>query len=182
MDSLPWLNVTTVLPTPNECSECSDFEINKFIPTSPSDDYPTLVQSQSPETPHGRPVYSNIKLGAYTITFKNQGSAWEVARYNYSTGTWNIKNVTCYLKMCGINMADIEKIQSYTNTNVPPVQMLLPPILKHNIGFSEDIFVESIMHLLFEGVLKTILAKIVPTYLKKTIVSNKFMNQLIYFS
>ena len=72
MDSLPWLNVTTVLPTPNECSECSDFEINKFIPTSPPDDYPTLVHSQSPETPHGRPVYSNIKLGAYTITFKNQ--------------------------------------------------------------------------------------------------------------
>ena len=49
----------------------------------------------------------------------------------------------------------------------PPDEPVLPPILKEDSELSEDLFVESSLHHLFEGIHRTIIIEMFPPVLTK---------------
>ena len=90
-NSLPTLDVTEIQIQTYFCTECSDFEISKFKPVPPPDNYPKEVHPQSPPLPENRPVGPTVTLGVYFPTFRNQIMAWNASRHNYTTNLWNEK-------------------------------------------------------------------------------------------
>ena len=82
---------------------------------------------------------------------------------------WSLDRCQCDLsfEMCGVNSDSIKNIADHPATEVPQLIDLLPPIIKHDHGINEECFLESPMHHLVEGTLKTLINKILSGLLKK---------------
>ena len=165
--SLPECSHFTLPVENNVCSQCADSNSANFIKVDPPEDYPDSVHVTSPTAPPGRPVGKDTSIGSFYPTFANMNTVWKFAYHNYSTGEWDEKNVLCYLRLCGVNNATSKSILKRNDNNaLPRLVDIIPPIIKSNLGIRESVVVESVMHLLFEGILKTIMTKILPDFLK----------------
>ena len=150
----------------SSCVLCSDFDYNRERNKTKSsliDNYPTSLLDDSPPTPPGRGVGKNVSLGECHPTPQNTKTAAECARHNHSKGHWGTQTTECFLRLCCCNT----QLQTVVIKTPPTEEMKLPRII-NKPTLKMNLFVESLMHLLFEGILgKSLIGEIANNLLFK---------------
>jgi len=168
-----------------ECQFCSDWDFyrprnsRRMIET----DYPTTLDRDSPPCPPGREVGEEQPLmKPIRLTYDVLSMSCTVAHHNYSNKTWTQDIAKCYMKHCGVN----GKLQSLVcesakanhsrllpaahrgarrEYRVPQIPLQLPALLTDQ-PIDIRCFIESVEHLLFEGLHSDVLDFLLPNVLK----------------
>jgi len=157
--------------TPNrKCGKCCDFD---FLATSRAAEfsvpnkYPTSKHVDSPPLPVGRDIVKDNrtkKLRPIKLSYNILVNGVKAACYNLHTKQWKIVETRTYLKTLGISSSLTEKViahavnnnQNYIDANECVDTVLLPKIWNDKT-FSIDQFLETPMHHLFEGIIKSLI-------------------------
>ena len=143
---------------------CADFELcraktNIDLPRN----YPTIIHKDSPPLPCERNVGPNITAhGCYKFTLESQRQAMIGAHYNYHNNTWSEEQFDTYMRCCGISTSTRNMLKTDANN------AKLPAIYGDNRKeIDRSMFVESIMHHLFEGIHELLVMDVFPPILTK---------------
>ena len=175
------------LPLPN-CSHCLNWDILKESPLAiypMPKDYPTIEQKERCRT---ITIEDKQYLKPFRIEYRGLRDAIEFAHNNLVEGSWTKKNCEAYLKVEGMNDTVAEKVNLhavmsqciYPDSQDPPNQLLLSFLRQHPEQFNMmpspalwernntllSTHVDCIMHMLFLGMVKTVVAHHVPKWLK----------------
>ena len=153
----------------NPCGYCCDFNyiskkgVNQFtLPTN----YPKKMHPNSPTPPKERDIKKASKdsfLFPIKLSYKILIQGLEFAVFNFYKKVWSKKETMEYLKLLGvgtrvstyaINYA-ISKTNDYNDCNSLFKTFVYPSMWKSNINLED--FLETPMHHLFEGIVKTII-------------------------
>jgi len=161
--------INTKRKRPNSCSYCCDFDyyslkdINTFdIPKK----YPKKKHPKSPIPPQGREIeqtWNEKKMRPLKLTYDILLKGLEFAVFNYHTKCWSKSEASEYLRLLGIGSQTTNYALNYAATypsKTQNVQELFkdfkyPSLWKS--GLQLDNFVETPMHHLFEGIIKSII-------------------------
>ena len=153
----------------NPCGYCCDFNyiskksVNQFILPS---NYPKKMHPNSPPPPKERDIKKATKdsfLYPIKLSYSILTQGLEFAIFNYYKKVWSKKETVEYLKLLGvgtristyaINYAN-SKTTEYNNSESLFETFVYPSMWKSNIHL--DNFLETPMHHLFEGIVKTII-------------------------
>ena len=154
---------------PNSCGYCCDFDYNTLkdvntfvIPNK----YPKKVHPDSPDPPKGRDiidVWKEKKMRPLKLSYDVLIKGLEFATFNYHRKYWS-KTETCeYLRLLGVSSQETKNALNYASeysADAPNVETLFqnykyPSFWKS--GLQLDNFVETPMHHLFEGIVKSII-------------------------
>ena len=154
---------------PNSCAYCCDFEyetlkdINSFKVT---EKYPKKKHPNSPTPPKGREIeerWNDRKLRPLRLTYDILIKGLEIAIFNYHTKTWNKVEATEYLRLIGVSSHTTNYALNYAATYPKKTENIdslmanfkYPSLWKSNIKL--DNFIETPMHHIFEGIVKSII-------------------------
>lgn len=177
------------------CGRCCDFDYHtesKSAEFKPPHHYPQTKHKDSPTFPEGRDVISNInidKLRPIKLTYKSLSDGVNAACFNLSTKIWKISETRSYLKMLGVSTAITDKIIIHCSNNSNKTNDIqnnnmtsnvcaipLPQTWCDNL-FQLDQFIETPMHHLFEGIIKSLLETTIE-YLKHYKCWSKYCEQV----
>ena len=155
-----------------KCLFCNDYNYSKkgssTLPQPPPDNYPTHEAPNSPNSPHLRSIKDNIQLSPCEITYDWLKEGCIFAFHNVYNNFWSIRETISYLKSLGINES-FGRIQIYEkahscakNKETNPLEIQdyishikFPSIWNMGIGINQC--VDTPMHLLFQGINKTLI-------------------------
>ena len=146
---------------PNKrCSDCNKENAN-FVKTP--DTWPKKLHKDSPPLPTQRPVGPDVEtMGGHNFTLRDHRKAMLAAQFNHSKKEWTDDEFNTCMQNCLVNDVDKKKLRESTLE-----EPALPSILKEDSELSEDVFVESSLHHLFEGIHETMIIKMFPPVLTK---------------
>ena len=162
----------------NTCGRCCDFDFlssSKSAEFLPPKHYPTSKHDNSPNLPEGRDIIQNPRtetLRPIKLSYDKLTNGVTAACFNLFTKQWKIIETRVYLKTLGISSSLIQKIIDHTtrmeheqyNVTECIAQLPLPKIWTDQI-FTIDQFIETPMHHLFEGIVKSLI-EVTMEYLK----------------
>ena len=179
-------DIPSLLHSRSICKKCCDWEMNdkkvrcffKF-PVN----YPTKKHPFSPAAPLGRDIVdenkSFKKLPPVEVNYTHLVEASHFAFWNYIHGTWNKGTIRSYLRLVSINGDTIENIIKFADCNKDnlPIEHTflntLPIPCMWRSCFRLEQCIDTPMHLLFQGVVKTIMIEM-QTFLKHSSCWTKF--------
>lgn len=156
--------------------------------------YPTKLHPNSPPCPPGREVGAvdgGVVMKELDLTFELMTMASDVAHFNYSAKTWTKANAECYMKYCAVNgkrqyevcesaktnhslLLPSRKGAAYREFREQPAPLIHPAICRTK-PFAISCFIESILHLLFEGIHDDLMDKLIPAVLSLKSMNTKAM-------
>lgn len=175
------------LPLP-DCSNCLNWDILKESPVAifpAPDGYPTVEQGARCRT-----VFVDNKqyIKPFRIDYEGLIESIAFAHFKYADGSWTKKNCEVYLKVEGINDAAVETFMEHAiyfrslqivtsddirqtlledrQLNPKKYDMMVPPPLWQRKNVFLWTHVDSIMHMLFLGIVKTVVVVYVTKWLK----------------
>lgn len=166
-----------------QCNKCSDFDFEKIIDSNafePPNNYPQKGHTYQPlgiqriNAPRLRESTDKLLNGflyPLNLTYEKLTEGLKYALFNYLTENWSKKETVVYLKLLGVKDSTIQDMieQSFkalgsTNDAVKAIyQTEFPPMWSSIISL--DQFIETPMHHLFEGLVKTVI-ELLTLYLK----------------
>ena len=160
------------------CGRCCDFN---YIQTSktgdflPPSNYPSCKHIKSPSFPKGRDVICNPRIDTLRpikLTYEVLISGTQAACFNLITKQWKVSETRSYLKTLGVSSSFIDTVIEYVaqkcdSNSIPFVAMQSLPLPHVWIDglFELDQFIETPMHHLFEGIIKS-LVEVTSDFLK----------------
>lgn len=152
----------------NSCAYCCDLNylaekpINSFqVPNG----YPTKKHQLSPIPPTGRDVALNVntRLFPMKLSYDSLKKGLQFAMFNYLTHTWTKGESKVYLKLVGIPDRVIDDALPHTRSQDMSIENIVevinnytyPPMWEANYTLEQ--FIETPMHLLFEGIAKSLI-------------------------
>lgn len=161
---------TTEITTNKSCGRCCDFNFltsSKAASFNAPQNYPSSKHKDSPTFPTGRDIVTNLatdKLYPVTLSYQYLYDGVKFASFNLYTKTWKTSETRCYLKVLGVSSSLCDTIIEYclksTNENTSYTtfynSLPVPDIWLDKI-LEIDQFVETPMHHLFEGIVKSLL-------------------------
>ena len=151
------------------CGYCCDFDYDtkKNINTFPlPDKYPRMSHPNSPIAPTDRDVKfatKNNHLRPIKLTYDILVQGLDFATFNYHTNTWSKKETNEYLRILGVSSRTTKYVIEYANSfssKTDNIDILLKSFTHPSLwksGLRLDSFLETPMHHLFEGIVKTII-------------------------
>ena len=171
-------NATSSIRRSDICGRCCDFD---FISTSkaaeflPPRDYPRTKHVDSPSFPSDRDVLDNNQsrtLKPMKMTYEILIDGTKAAAFNLFTNHWKKTETRCYLKTLGVSsniIDDIFKNVSECNRNNQSYKSFIDkldlPYTWNDESSVLDQFIETPMHHLFEGIVKSLI-EVTMDYLK----------------
>ncbi len=161
-----------------KCGRCCDFEYcskSKASYFKPPPHYPCSKHNDSPPFPKERDTLNNLsndKLIPTRLTYSYLYEGVKAASFNLFTKTWKIAETRSYLKVLGVSTSLSEKVIEYSiNANQQNIDYVsfynsLPLPTTWTDGLLDiDQFIETPMHHIFEGIIKTLI-EVTMDYLK----------------
>ena len=153
----------------NSCGYCCDFDFGtkKSVNTfSIPENYPKTMHPNSPPPPKERDINKankSSKLSPIKLSYNILTQGLEFAIFNYYKKVWSKKETTEYMKLLGIGTRvtryaiDFANSMSTSHNNPESLfsTFIYPSMWKSNLNL--DDFLETPMHHLFEGIVKTII-------------------------
>ena len=152
-----------------KCNRCSDFD---YLTESKSADfcapknYPTVKHPKSPSLPLGRDIVKNpntdslfpIKLSYNVLT-----CGVKAACFNLNSKQWKVSETRTYLKTLGVSSSLTDDVVKHALTSSPEssdpyvnMKLLSLPSIWTNGLFQMEQYLETPMHHLFEGIIKSL--------------------------
>ena len=148
------------------CENCQDWEcagVTKPFRSGVLKGYPTTKALNSPKFPTKRNVPMKYLYPARQ-SFKYLRKCCKAAFFNRATKTWSVANLNAYLQSVGVKDKLIKDIQlmgdMVIKSNLDPTEFLLTSLKLPQVWeqpFPMDAFIDSPMHMLFLGVVKSVL-------------------------
>ena len=152
------------------CRVCCDWEyesvspVNKF--SAPAN-YPTEKMENSPDPPETRDVFPNdLNKQFYPVklSYPMLKSGLKFAVHNYFFAKWNKGETQAYLKLLGVSGKLIERSMKFVEdtllidpTGADLLNKLPLPAMWQSSCIRLDQFIETPMHHLFEGIVKSVI-------------------------
>jgi len=154
---------------PNSCGYCCDFDYDTLKDTNTfkiPEKYPKKSHPSSPYPPKGREieqVWIEKKMRPMKLNYDVLTKGLEFGVFNYHRKYWSKSEASEYLRLLGIGSQTTKYALDYASAY--PSQAETAETLFQNFkypslwksGLSLDIFVETPMHHLFEGIVKSII-------------------------
>ena len=161
-----------------KCNRCCDFDfttrstISKF---KAPPNYPSTKHPSSPSFPKGRDIIqhrSRPTLSPVKISYPYLVAGMKAACYNFHTKQWRVIETRTYLKLLGVSTALTNMLMEYVTAQTHMTittedvcdQMPLPQLWTDKL-LDIDQFLETPMHHLFEGIIKSLI-EVTMEYLK----------------
>ena len=179
-------DIPLLLQRRSHCKKCCDWEMNEnkvrcFF--NFPENYPTKKHPCSPDAPLGRDIIDTKKLikklSPVQVNYTHLVKASRFAFWNYIHGTWNKGAIRSYLRLVSINGETIENIIKFADCNKVnlPIQHTflssIPLPCMWRSTFRLEQCIDTPMHLLFQGIVKTIIIE-TQTFLKYSSSWTKF--------
>lgn len=145
---------------PDLCQNCCRWDYSRQSTIAPPKDYPTFASTDSPEPPIGRAITDSY-IAATRQSFPWLIKGLEYARHNLSTERhhWSEKHSKAFLRTMAIGkIVQRQVYMSARHKRSHPNDDILPfiPTLWSS-GFPIERFLNSPMHLLFEGIVSSVM-------------------------
>ena len=166
------MNTISLQFSSNNCQRCCDWDMchtKKLCWFYPPTQYPTKKCRQSPSPPQGRdiidPDNEMKKLHPIKVSYYHLMEACKFAFWNYIHDVWNKGVFRSYLKLISVKGSTVENFLSYAdkNKNQLPIThdflstLPIPPMWTSKLRLEQCI--DTPMHLLFQGIVKTIIGE-----------------------
>ena len=152
------------------CGRCCDFnyiQSSKAAAFLSPSNYPCCKHVKSPSFPKGRDIIGNPRvdtLRPIQLTYEILTSGTQAACFNLITKQWKVSETRSYLKNLGVSSSFIntviEHVAQKCDPNIAPILVMQSLPLPHvwiDGLFELDQFIETPMHHLFEGIIKSLL-------------------------
>ena len=149
------------------CHRCCDWNYlskSSHLKHKVPDDYLTYCHNDSPDPPPSRHVYHQTTLVPVLQTFEFLIKASNFCAFNFFYKIWNVANVTTYMQSVGITpnffkIHIIEKCRSYWNKNISHIDIdtFLDIPTMWSVGIDLCQFIDTPMHLVFQGIVKSVI-------------------------
>jgi len=152
----------------NSCAYCCDLNyllakpINSFqVPKG----YPSKKHELSPMAPTGRDIAHNIttRLFPIKLSYEILKQGLQFAMFNYHTHTWTKGESKVYLKLVGIPERIIDVALPHTRSPGLSIESIVETVQSYTYPsmwetcLDIEQFIETPMHLLFEGIVKSLI-------------------------
>ena len=152
----------------NSCAYCCDLNyllakpINSFqVPKG----YPSKKHELSPMPPTGRDIAHNIttRLFPIKLSYEILKQGLQSAMFNYHTHTWTKGESKVYLKLVGIPERIIDVALPHTRSPGLSIESIVETVQSYTYPsmwetcLDIEQFIETPMHLLFEGIVKSLI-------------------------
>jgi len=160
------------------CGRCCNFDFDSASTSSrfkAPPHYPSIKHPLSPPFPSGRDIVQNkfsLSLGPVSLSYPYLVAGMRAACYNLHSKQWKVIETRSYLKLLGVSTSLTDSLIQYTTKQICTTmstedvceQLPLPQLWTDNL-FEIDQFLETPMHHLFEGIIKSLI-EISMEYLK----------------
>jgi len=157
------------LNSSHKCRTCGDWDYDStsvHLCESFPHNYPTKQHEESPQAPTGRPINNNSSVnGLYSVKleYKWLKQGCQFSFHNVYHGVWTKATAQVYNQSIGINKSFSTKIiqnasklkEEHPNHQNPASTLEFPPNWCMNINLYQCI--DTPMHLLFQGIMKSII-------------------------
>jgi len=162
-----------------ECSNCCDFNVDKnfSLQTVAIDkNCPSQILVGSPMPPPVVPISSrNRNRASFCINHEILRMAVKAATYNHINNFWSHKQTECYLKEVGVNASLIQRIFDFKKASCNMTEEetihhlesrnydhVIPQVWRHDEVCNFQDSIDPLMHMVFEGIVKTMYKEVIP--------------------